>query len=147
MKTRMLMLATAFLLSSTIGFGQQAEKTLVKAFNVTGHNSVFMDVDGNVEVQTWNEPTLRVMMKVTLLNGTETVLKSLMTAGRYNLDFKLENGRYSIVAPGLDRQVKLSAGQDLGEQVTYTVYAPQNLLVKTRTDEATGITTPKPGAF
>ncbi|MBK9012796.1 MAG: hypothetical protein IPM82_01175 [Saprospiraceae bacterium] len=118
---------------------QHAEKTLVKSFNLNGQTAIFLDLDGVVNVTTWNEPQMRIQMTITLQNGSETMLKSLVTAGRYNLNTKEENGAFSIVAPSLDRQIKLGGGQLLGEQITYEVFAPKEVSISTRNTEATGM--------
>ncbi|MCF8443108.1 MAG: hypothetical protein K9H23_22420 [Saprospiraceae bacterium] len=118
---------------------QHAEKTLVKSFNLNGQNAVFLDLDGDVKVITWNEPQMRIQMTITLQNGSETMLKSLVTSGRYNLNPSEENGAYSIIAPGLDRQIKLGNGQLLGEQISYEVYAPKEVTISTRNIEAIGM--------
>lgn len=139
MKIRMTALTLPLLLAFVPIRAQHAEKTLVKAFNLKGQTEIFLDVEGSVNVTTWNEPQMRVQMTITLQNGSETMLKSLVTAGRYNLDSDEENGEYRIVAPGLDRQVKFSSGRLLGEQISFTVFAPKDVTVKTRNDEATGL--------
>lgn len=138
MKNRMSFLLLPLLLAVVPSKAQQAEKTLVKSFNLNGQNTVLFDVEGLVTVTTWNEPQMRIQMTITLQNGSETMLKSLVTAGRYNLDSKEVKGSYSIVAPGLDRQIKLGNGQLLGEQITYTVLAPKDVTVKTREVATTG---------
>lgn len=132
MKNRTYFLLFPLLLASASLVAQQAEKTLVKSFNLNGQSAVLLDVAGNVTVTTWNEPQMRIQMTITLQNGSETMLKSLVTAGRYNLDAKEVNGAYSIVAPGLERQIKLGSGQLLGETVSYTVLAPKDVFVTTR---------------
>ncbi len=138
MKNRMSFLLLSLLLAVVPSKAQQAEKTLVKSFNLNGQTTILMDVDGLVTVTTWNEPQMRIQMNITLQNGSETMLKSLVTAGRYNLDSKEVDGSYSIVAPGLDRQIKLGNGQLLGEQITFTVLAPKDVTVKTREVATTG---------
>ena len=132
MKNRMSFLLLPLLLAVAPVMAQQAEKTLVKSFNLNGQTAVLLDLDGKSTVTTWNEPQMRIQMTITLQNGSETMLKSLVTAGRYNLDAKEVNGAYSIVAPGLERQIKLGSGQLLGETVTYTVLAPKDVIVTTR---------------
>ncbi len=139
MKTRMSFLLLPLLLTVAPSQAQHAEKTLVKSFNLNGQTAIFLDLDGVVNVTTWNEPQMRIQMTITLQNGSETMLKSLVTAGRYNLNTKEENGAFSIIAPGLERQIKLGGGQLLGEQITYEVFAPKEVSISTRNTEATGM--------
>ncbi len=128
--------------------GQQAEKTLVKAFNVTGQQLVLMDVEGVVQVTTWKQEQLRVQMTIHIYNGTEPMLKSFVTSGRYNLESSQTNGRVVISAPGLERQVKLNNGRDLKEFVTYHVFAPEGITVMLRDSETeTGYAQGEPASF
>lgn len=139
MNTRIFTLLFPLLLTIAPSIAQQAEKTLVKSFNLNGHTMIFLDLEGDVDITLWSEPVMRIQMTVTLQNGNENMLKSLVTAGRYNLNTKEENGSLSIVAPGLDRQIKLSSGQNLGEQISYQVFAPKDITVTTRSTDATGL--------
>lgn len=132
MKKQPSFLLFALLLTVLPAMAQQSEKTLVKSFNLSGQSSVMLDLPGKVEVTMWNEPQMRIQMTITLQNGSETMLKSLVTAGRYNLDAKDKDGIFSIVAPGLERQIKLGSGQSLGENVTFTVWAPKGVEVSSR---------------
>ena len=139
MKTSLFtLLLFSILLAATPTHGQQAEKTLVKSFNLKGHNVVLMDVEGNVQVTTWKQEQMRIQMTITLQQGTETILKSLVTAGRYNLESAETEGNFVVSAPGLEKQIKMSNGQTLGETVTFMVFMPENVLVKSANDEDTG---------
>lgn len=138
MKYKISILLFPLLLSIVPSNAQRAEKTLVKSFNLNGQNAVLIDLDGTVTVNTWNEPQMRIQMTITLQNGSEPMLKSLVTSGRYNLNSKEVKGAFSIVAPGLERQIKLANGQLLGEQVTYSVFAPKDVSITTRDEQGTG---------
>lgn len=144
--TNLSLLIPLFLVSFSVN-AQMAEKTLVKSFNVKNYQVVVLDLEGDVQLRTWNEEQMRIMMTITLQDGTETVLKSLVKAGRYNLDSEEFNGALKIMAPGLEKEIKLRNGTDLGEQVSFVVYTPQNLFVKTRADEVTGMVTDLPSDF
>jgi hypothetical protein len=132
MKNRLSFLLLTLLLTVVPAVAQQSEKNLVKSFNLDGQSAVLLDLEGKVELTTWSEPQMRIQMTITLQNGSETMLKSLVTAGRYNLDAKDKDGIFSIVAPGLERQIKLGSGQSLGENVTFTVWAPKGVEVSSR---------------
>ncbi|MBI1224047.1 MAG: hypothetical protein GC192_02310 [Bacteroidetes bacterium] len=147
MKTRMSFLLLPLLLTVAPIKAQHAEKTLVKSFNLSGQSAIFLDLDGDVKVTTWNEPQMRIQMTITLQNGSETMLKSLVTAGRYNLNTKDANGVYSIVAPGLERQIKLGSGQLLGESISYEVFAPENMEISTKNIDSIGLNETSKSSF
>lgn len=117
------------LLMTTISFGQNAEKILVKAFNLQGNNAVVLNLDGNTEVETWNENYVRVQMTIGLENGSEGMLKSLIKVGRYNLTGTDGAKGFEITMPNIAKKVSVG-GQELTEKFSYIVYAPQKVTVE-----------------
>ncbi len=115
---------------------QQAEKTLVKTFNLKGLSHVLMELEGDVQVTTWNQDILQVQMTIELTNGAKTILKSLVTNGRYNLESEQTDDWVTITAPGLKRQVRLSNGIELQEAIHYLVFAPENVLISIKNSGA-----------
>lgn len=124
-----LTLTVLLLFVSFMTYGQQVEKTLVKSFNLEGNQQVALQMDGPIEVRTWNNNFLRVQMQVTLREGSEALLKSLVQAGRYNLRHEIEEETYKVLAPMLAMEVKVG-GKPLQDEVSYIVFAPENVVVK-----------------
>lgn len=117
-------------------FAQSAERTLVKSFNLKGNTTVVLDLKGDVDVQHWNNDLVRIQININVENVSESVLKSLIVAGRYNLkDVEGEN-EMVINAPALDKEVSLR-GQLLKEHLTYTVFAPESVSVELSTESST----------
>ena len=129
-------IALTFLLVplTLFSFGQQgnnrvmAEKVLVKSFNLHGNDIVSLNLGEPVDVQTWSKNTVRVEMKISLNNGTESTLKSLVQAGKYNLKYQEEDGVYVIYGPELRKQYEVGNALLL-ENVSITVFVPENVLV------------------
>ncbi|MCB9264815.1 MAG: hypothetical protein H6558_07315 [Lewinellaceae bacterium] len=132
-----LTLTVLLLFVSFMGFGQQVEKTLVKSFNLQGNQVVALQMDGPIEVTTWNNNFLRVQMQVTLKEGSEALLKSLVQAGRYNLRYEIDEEAYKVLAPKLDFEVKVG-GKPLQDEVSYIVFAPENVIVKVPENKSAG---------
>jgi len=132
---------TALLLVTNFVTGQEADKTLVKSFNLAGNTVVDLDLAGNIEVREWDNPIMRIQIGISLENSNSNVLKALVKAGRYNLSSDEENGVYRVFAPGVDREVKLK-GVALKENLDYIVFAPKDVLVKKRDDSATSAIVP-----
>jgi hypothetical protein len=123
------LLLVGFLLMTAVGlFAQNVEKTFVRSFNLQGAQELALEFTGAVEVQTWSQTTTRVQMTVGLERGSETMLRSLAQAGRYNLKGQLTDGQYQINVPGLEREVKVN-GQSIGEMISYVVFVPENVHV------------------
>ncbi len=126
------------ILCSTFAFSQAAEKTLVKAFNLQGNSAVVLDLPGNVEVKQWDNTIMRVQMAVTLENGSNSMLKSLITAGRFNLKSKVENEEFFVYSPSMHKKVTVS-GVELAEKVTYTVFVPNYVIVRLNEAASTNV--------
>jgi len=122
----LIMLAT--MVANTV-IAQNAERTLVKSFNLKGKQVVVMDVDGDVEVKEWNGDIMRIQMSIELTNGSNSMLKSLVQARRYTLIAAVEGEKLKINMPSMEKQVKIR-GRELTEKISYTVFAPTDVQVK-----------------
>lgn len=126
-----LTITTFLLLIAPLAFGQVAEKTLVKSFAVAKGQVITMDVSSPVEVKTWNNDLMRVQITIKLANGNESILKSLISAGRYNFVATDDAGNMVITAPNLDREVTVG-GEVLQDALSIIVFVPDNVTVKTK---------------
>lgn len=138
MKARITFSIILSILTSINLFGQQnVEKTLVKAFNLTGFHTVLIDVpiENEIVINEWNQEQMRVVMTVSLGNGSDQMLKSLVKVGRYNLDSADDNSDLRVYLPGLEREVKLRSGDKLIENINFEIYVPANTHVKTIPNE------------
>ncbi len=124
--TKMLFL---LLFTTSYGIAQDVEKVLVKSFNLQGSQAVVLEMDAPTEVKTWKNDLLRVQMTITLSNGTESMLKSLIETGRYNLKSELVDGQFKVFAPALAREVKIG-GKTLEERVSIMVYGPESVQIE-----------------
>ena len=105
-------------------WAQVQEKTFVKSFKTEGFEKLLLDVEGPVVVKKWDNHYCRVQMEVSLATPQATLLKSLVTTGRYHLMAQKQAEMLRIFAPGLDKQLKIE------EVVTYTVYMPASLEIE-----------------
>lgn len=117
------------ILVCNFALAQNAEKVLVKSFNLKGKDVVVMEVDGNVEVKEWSNDIMRVQMSIELTNGSNSMLKSLVQARRYNLIANVDGEELKVNMPSMDKQVKVR-GIELREKISYTVFAPAHVQVK-----------------
>ena len=121
----------------------QSEKTLVKSFNLKGMQVVELDLDGDVEVVEWKNAIMRIQLKIVLENGNESTLKSLVRSGRYNLYSKVGDEDFKIFAPETKKSLKMGAS-NLDETISYTVYAPENVIVRMAGEASTDAETIPP---
>ena len=131
MKSKIIYSLVLSLLLVSINLTGQAhiERTLVKGFNLEGNNTVLIDVAENSEViiNDWNQDQMRVIMTVSLTNGSDMMLKSLVKVGRYNLDSSNEPDFFRVFLPALERKVKLRNGGVLVENIDFEVFKPSNV--------------------
>ncbi|HMR43859.1 MAG TPA: hypothetical protein PKC40_08495 [Saprospiraceae bacterium] len=123
------------LLLSISNFGQSASRTLVKSFNLQGMNQIVLELDGDVEIKEWNNPSMRIQMLIELEDGSNSVLHSLITSHRYDLKSRIENNEFQIFAPGLQKQV-IMGGKELKEKIRFVINIPQNTLLRQNAAEA-----------
>lgn len=105
------------------------EKTLVKSFNLNGRSTVKVELPTVVDVKKWNEPTARIEMVIAVENMSEPMLKSLITAGRYNVNSNYSPSQMILSAPAMQKTIKFN-GQDIKELVRYTLYVPSATVVE-----------------
>ncbi len=108
---------------------QAVEKTLVKSFNLQGYDVVDLALKGDIEVIEWNSPVVRVEMLISLKNGNEMLLKSLIKAGRYNLTSTETEDSFRITIPGLERDVTVK-GKTLIDKVSYLISVPSDVNIR-----------------
>jgi len=122
MKTyRTLFTAATLLFTFASTTAQNVEKTLIKSFNLEGNDFVEIDLNGQVEIKEWNNSLMRIQVTVGINQGSDAMLKSLVTAGRYNLKSSETSQGLTINAPGLERKITFR-GNELKENITYVVY-------------------------
>lgn len=123
------------LLANSFSYAQTTtEKTLVKSFNLQGKDVVVLDLDGEIEVKEWDNKIMRVQMTINVENVSNSMLKSLIQVGRYNLSSDTEDDNFIVFAPAMKKEIKVR-GKVLKENIVYTVFTPENVTVK-MADEA-----------
>ncbi len=138
MKKAIAKLTVCLLLLTVPGLAQgQIEKTLVKSFNLKGSQSLVLDLDGDVEVVTWKNKVVRIQMTIGLETGSNAMLKSLIKAGRYNLNGIVDDEGFFVVdIPQIHKEITVG-GQPLSEEISYIVHAPEHVSVRMAGDAST----------
>lgn len=110
------------------------EKTLVKSFNLNGRNVLKVDFSQAIDVKKWNEPTVRIEMNIAVENMNEATFKSLIVAGRYNVQPTFDNAMMTLSNLPLQKSIKFN-NTELKETIRYTLFVPQDLEVLTKAME------------
>lgn len=123
---KILILSTVSLFLVTPHFGQTAHRTLVKSFNVSKVQVVNLNLEGDVEVKKWKKDLMRIEMKISLENGNDRLLKSMVIANRFNLDSDISEGEMTVFAPALENQITIR-GKEITEKISYIINLPENI--------------------
>jgi hypothetical protein len=94
-----------------------------------GNDFVELDLNGQVEVKEWSNSLMRVHVTIGIETGSDAMLKSLVTAGRYNLKANETAEGLMIDAPGLARTITVR-GVELKENITYVIYKPEDVTLR-----------------
>lgn len=121
-----LVLLLTFALSA---FAQTAEKTFIKAFNATGKSRISFDLPGPIDLKVWDNATIRIEITIHLPSGSMSLLDQLANVGRYNLDAQGSDETLAITAPNLHKLIRIK-GEELREEVSYTVFVPKDTEVE-----------------
>jgi len=108
----------------------QTQKTYIKSFPTTSQ-LIQLDLEGLVEVETWEEPFIRVQAIVSIENGSPEVLKSLMLAGRYQVKTNRDGPQQFLISNNRKKKITIG-GKQLKETVNYKVFVPPYSQVKVR---------------
>lgn len=107
----------------------QTQKTLVKTLAVEQEvqEAVFA-LAGTVDVEQWDNQTIRIVTTITTPNTQENVLKALIAAGRYDYQVTVnkEMQTLTIDMPKKNRVIVIN-GIDLDDQLEYKIYVPKNM--------------------
>ncbi len=123
---KIVFLASISILIVTPHFGQTAQRTLVKSFNVNKIQTVNLNLDGDVEVRKWKKGLMRVEMKISLENGNDRLLKSMVIANRFNLDSDISEGEMTVFAPALENEITIR-GKEIKEKISYIINVPEQV--------------------
>lgn len=130
MKDKIFTLTLIMMLGAVLQLqAQGVEKTLVQSLNQGDSYAVQFEMNGPIEIREWNDPIIRIQTTIKLHNATETILRSLVQAGRYSPKGTADAGLFTVNVPGLDKQVTVG-GQELQESFSYIIFVPKELSVE-----------------
>ncbi len=119
---------------NTSVFAQSDQKVIGKSFNLYGKELLNIDLGNNVNVKKWNNATVRVEMTIEIPNGNNTLLKALVTTGRYNIKENTDAENFTIHIPGLAKKVNYR-GVILEEKVSFEIFTPNDVEVNIETPQ------------
>lgn len=129
MTTRSTFLVMLLAAAAPLAAQTTAARTFNKTFNTDGEQMITLDLPGTVDLKTWDNPTIRIEISVSLPSGNSAMLNELATVGRYNLVSKSTLNQLLISAPNMAKQVRVK-GEIIRETLTFVVFAPKDLKIE-----------------
>jgi hypothetical protein len=124
-----LLLTMVFILGCTFGASSQVQKNIVKSYQYNGAQVVTLAVEGEVEIEEWDEKIVRLVTTIDALNFNEQTLKALTEAGRYTASSK--NVDNAIILTMLKAQRALEIrGTVIEEKYRFKVFVPRGVTVE-----------------
>ncbi len=134
---RAVILTLVMFIMGMVSAQQAVEKTLIKPVNLKGNIELEVDLNGKVDIKKWNNEYAQVEIGVKAYNLNSTVLKSLVAAGRYNIEIEYEGDKVILSSPALAKEINVR-GSKLKDEVIYTIYVPSLSTVHTADGEDLG---------
>lgn len=130
----------ALILVTSSSVAQQAQKNLLKTFDLNGQRQVVLNLDGDVNIERWNNGTLRVQMDISYENANVHIMKYMISKGRYNLAMSSTADGLVIEHPNTLDPAKISKdGTLLKEAIVYTVVLPKDVKIIINENSQTNI--------
>lgn len=124
-----LSLTILFILGCTFGASSQVQKNIVKSFQYSGSQVLTLAVEGEVEIEEWDEKIVRLVTTIDAVNFNEQTLKALTEAGRYTAASK--NVDDAMILTMLKAQKKLEIrGTIIEEKYTFKIFVPRGVTVE-----------------
>ncbi|MEZ4918786.1 MAG: hypothetical protein R2792_06725 [Saprospiraceae bacterium] len=122
-------LLVSFILLSQPLLAQTAEKTLSKSFNTENTGKVLLNLPGEIDLRVWDQPTIRVEIKIQLPGKSQSMLNELANVGRYNLISSVEENSLLIQPKNMQKQITVG-GELLIENLSFQVFLPRDMEVE-----------------
>ena len=135
-----IIILVALTLVTSISVAQQAQKNLLKTFDLNGQTTIVLNLDGDVNIERWNNSTVRVQMDISYENASINIMKYLITKGRYNLTMSPKADGFAVEHPNKTDSPKISKdGTLLKEKIVYTIVIPQDVTIIIDEDSQTNV--------
>lgn len=122
-------LTTIFFLFCAVATHAQIQKNIVKSYQHEGAQLVTLAVEGEVEVEEWDENIVRLVTSIDAINFNEATLKALTEAGRYTASSKNINGNFILTMLKAQKEVTLK-GVKIEEKYHFKLFVPRGTTVE-----------------
>jgi len=124
-----LFLTIVFILGCTFGASSQVQKNIVKSYQYNGAQVLTLAVDGNVEIEEWDETIVRLVTTIDAVNFNEQTLKALTEAGRYTATSKDVDNAMILTMLKAQKELEIR-GTVIEEKYTFKIFVPRGVTVE-----------------
>jgi hypothetical protein len=112
-----------FMLLIAFNLNAQSEKTLIKTLSLDGMATAVFDLPGEITIKEWDKDYVRITATVSTGNYNEDFLKKVISAGRYDIVSRSDNGDLLINMPKIVNKITLN-GVTLIENLKFEINTP-----------------------
>ncbi|BDS12194.1 hypothetical protein [Aureispira anguillae] len=124
-----LVLTTMMMLGFALVAHTQVQKNIVKSYQHTGSKVITLAVDGNVDIQEWDQKIVRLVTTIDAVNFNDATLKALAEAGRYTATSKEVDGSMILTMLKAQRELVIR-GVKIQEKYTFQIFVPRGVTVE-----------------
>lgn len=124
-----LILTTVMMLFFVVTAHSQTQKNIVKSYQYTGVPVITLALDGEVEIEEWDQKIVRLVTTIDAVNFNQATLKALAEAGRYTATAKdVDN---SMILTMLKAQRELIVrGVKIQEKYSFKIFVPRGVTIE-----------------
>lgn len=126
---RVLILTMFLALCCNLSMYAQAQKNIVKSYTYDGAKKVVLAVNGQVEIEEWDEKVVRLVTTIDAMNFSEATLKGLTEAGRYTCETVNENGAMVLAMVKAQKELVIK-GTKIEEKYAFKIFVPRGVTVE-----------------
>ncbi len=131
---RAVIMIFAMCIMGMVSAQQAVEKTLIKPVNLKGNVNIELALNGKIDVKKWRNEYAQVEIGIKAYGINSTVLKSLVAAGRYNIEIDYVDEKVVLRTPALAKEINVR-GKVLKDEVLFTIYVPEVSFIETGGDD------------
>ena len=115
---------------STSSYAQEpATITLVSSKNISQASELYVDLDGEISIDTWAKDNVRVEIEIKANDVSREVIKHLVRKGRFRMKTQItDKETVRLYMPNLQLPVYIN-GKKLSEEISYKITVPKNVYV------------------
>lgn len=111
----------------------QLAESIHQSFEMDDYNSVYINLKGEVEVETWAGNTVLTETKIKLYDASKGILDYFIKLGRYEIETTNSSSRINLKSKDIVRRPIRTKNGECYEEVKVRVFLPDDFEAETKT--------------